>query len=254
MVNQILGVRLMRKFISLLVVLAFSIGGLIAISLPAQAVLGSAVFFVPHQDDETLTMGADIRAHYLAGRDIRIVDVTDGSASGVKNTMCQTRGYCLTTAEFIAARRAEQLAAIRQLAPTSHVYYEKYVDNTLTVAQATSVINKYKALYPNGSYKTMSWLDDHHDHANLGTAMRNLCNAGQIPNGDCRFEQFRRYWLSKPISGGFIAGNVNVLAAYDEYFVWNPSIGRYAIGSQSVPTDFDAAYADPRTKYHTTRP
>lgn len=215
-----------------------------------RVTLGAAVFFIPHQDDETLTMAADIRAHSVAGRQVVIVLVTDGSASRDRDAMCINKGVCLTVPEFVTARNAEQFAAIQHLAPGAQIFYENYQDGALTEAQATTAISKYVSLFPNGSYKTMSWLDEHPDHIALGQALRTMDNAGLIPNSDSRFEQFRAYWDSMPMTGLFVDADATVAEAYDEYYYWNPPIGRYAIGSQSVPEFFDAARLDSRSKYH----
>jgi LmbE family N-acetylglucosaminyl deacetylase len=213
---------------------------------------GAAVFFAPHQDDETLTMGADIRHHFVAGRQVVVVLVTNGGASAARASMCASKGICLTAPEFVIARDAEQFAAIQHLAPGAQIFYENQPDGALTVAAATAVIQKYIGLFPNGSYKTQSWLDVHPDHIALGTALRNLTNAGLVPNNDARFEQGRSFWDTMPINGLFVDADAAVTAAYDEYYYWNPPIGRYAIGSQSVPTAFDAARVDPRSRCHWT--
>jgi len=215
-----------------------------------KVTLGAAVFFIPHQDDETLTMAADIRAHFVDGRQVVIVLVTNGSASQARNTMCTNKSVCLTVPEFIVARNAEQFAAIQHLAPGAQIFYENLQDGALTQSQATTTITKYVSLFPNGSYRTMSWLDEHPDHIALGQALRTMNNAGLIPDSDSRFEQFRAYWDIMPIDGLFVAPDAAVAAAYDEYYYWNPAIGRYAIGSQSVPTFFDAARLDSRSKCH----
>jgi LmbE family N-acetylglucosaminyl deacetylase len=209
------------------------------------------VFFIPHQDDETLTMAADIRAHFVEGRQVVIVLVTDGSASRVRNAMCASKGVCLTVREFVVARNAEQFAAIQHLAPGAQIFYENYQDGALTQAQATTAITKYVSLFPNGSYKTMSWLEENPDHIALGQALKTMNDAGLIPNNDSRFEQNRTFWDTMPVNGLFVAADEKVPAAYDEFYYWNPPIGRYAIGSQSVPSMFDAARLDPRSKYHT---
>ena len=215
-----------------------------------KVISGAAVFFIPHQDDETLTMAADIRAHFIAGRQVVIVQVTDGSASQARETMCTNKGVCLTVPEFVVARNAEQFAAIQHLAPGAQIFYENYQDGALTQAQATTTITKYMSLFPNGSYKTMSWLDEHPDHIALGEALRAMNNAGLIPDSDSRFEQFRAYWDTMPMTGLFIDPDATVTAAYEAYYYWNPAIGRYAIGSQSVPAFFEAGRLDSRSKYH----
>lgn len=255
--------RLKRNIAMVAIATLAAVGGLILTQAPAQAVAtGPAIFFTPHQDDESLSMGANILAEHVAGRQVIVVDVTDGSGSkafGLVNTRLVSEGYAaLTKAQFVQGRYNEQAAAVNlHLArDNASIVHENYIDNTLTVAQATTTILKYVALYPDASFKTESWLDLNPDHIALGTAMRNLCNTGQIPNGDCRFEQFRRYWTTMPIAGSWIYGNVIVTSALAEYKIWNPSAGRYAIGwTYSVPQDFIDATADGgRDKVHKTLP
>lgn len=43
-----------------------------------------AVYFVPHQDDETLSMSVDILRHIAAGRETHIVLFTDGGNTGAR--------------------------------------------------------------------------------------------------------------------------------------------------------------------------
>src|SRR5665647_3106621 len=102
-------------------------------SIPAVATSwGPAIFFVPHQDDETLTMGADIAAHYQAGREIIVVQVTDGAKSGVRAEMCAQQGICLTIPRFVAARNAEQLGAAQRRARTARIEYGNLPASRLT--------------------------------------------------------------------------------------------------------------------------
>src|ERR1035437_6858819 len=110
-----------------------------------KVISGAAVFFIPHQDDETLTMAADIRAHFIAGRQVVIVQVTDGSASQARETMCTNKGVCLIVPEFVVARNAEQFAPIQHLAPAAPHRYENRTDGGLTQAKATTTITKYMA-------------------------------------------------------------------------------------------------------------
>lgn len=209
-----------------------------------------AIYFVPHQDDEVLSMGADIAAHVAAGRRVILVLVTDGGASGARATLCKVKAVCLTVPEFVAARDREfaTSAAALGVRPTD-VFYEGKPDGKLTVADARAVIASWAARYPGSSLKTMSPHDAHPDHRALGEALRSLRAAGVTT--DARFMQSRLYWTPMPVSGRFVAGSPRVGAAANAYRVYDPAAGRYAIGwTYSVPSQFTRLVADPRARVH----
>lgn len=240
-----------KKFFSFWAIFVPLILWLVITVSPAQAETGQVIYFVPHQDDETLYMGADISQQYRLGRQVIVVLVTNGNASGVRYLLCKQKNVCLTKMQFTTARNDEMIAAVKKLAPNAVIRYENSQDGNLTKAQALAVLNKYLKLYPNASFNSTSWMDDHPDHRALAYAMKEVC-LGKYPiaNEDCRLFQGRDYWISRPVTGSFIAGNVSEFAAADEYALWNPSIGRYGIGQQSVPESFTAMRKDPRNRYH----
>lgn len=218
------------------------------VTVPDLPVDNPAVFFIPHQDDETLTLAADIYAHVKAGRSVMLVMMTKGDASGVLPKFQAGPYPTMTAAEFDAARDREFVAAVRHLGvPSYRIRWAGLQDGTLTQAEAQPVIDAWMNRYPKGSFKTLYWQDDHPDHRAISYAMRSHC---QVSHSDCRFFQFRRYWTKYPAPGWYVPGYSApaVLAAANEYRLLNPSIGRYAIGSQSVPRDFDAIKLDPRSK------
>lgn len=66
----------------------------------------SAIVFAPHPDDETLACGATILAKRELGADVRVVFLTDGSAS---------HAHLVPRGVLAALRRTEALAACRAL-------------------------------------------------------------------------------------------------------------------------------------------
>jgi hypothetical protein len=166
--------------------------------------------------------------------------------------MCVNKGICLTPQQFTAARNREFIASLTNLGvPISHIYFENKPDGGLTVETAESVIVKYVNLFPNGSYKTMSWQDDHVDHRSLGLALLELYDVGITP--DARWYLKRKQW---PGQAGLVYGwesdrsGGGVKAANLQYSVWNPKIGRYAIGWQSARSSLLAHLEDPRSRRH----
>lgn len=211
----------------------------------ARPVVQPAIYLVPHQDDELLTMGADMAAHVAAGRPVIVVLVTDGAASSARGKMCRATGYCLTREAFSAARDREFAEAMRVMGVSS-VHYERQPDGQLSDAAARAIVDRWVTAYPYASIKTMSWLDAHPDHAALGRALRASSAA------DARFEQYRPYWQTMPVRGHYVTGNDRMKRAAASYGLWRPWAGRYAIGARwSVPSAFRELQADPRSRVHT---
>lgn len=264
------------KLVSACLVLAVVIGSITAQEYaPASAAVSRpAVFIVPHQDDEILSMGASIIAHLNAGRDVKVVMVGDGTATGARATLCTQKNICLTPGQIGAARDAEFRDAMSRIGvPARNIYFEHKPEGRIDNAVANEVISKYVALFgTNASYITMSWLDTHHDHYNLGYALDARCvprgKAGATPPqlSDCRFYQSALYQPATP---------ANVLANYDRvvtpagayytatganatrlrnaaaaYGVYNPEIGRYGIGVLSVASQFAYLSTATRSWYH----
>lgn len=247
-------------------VLAFNFS---SVTLAASATdhKNKAIYFVPHQDDEVLSMGASIASHAKAGREVHLVLVTDGSGSGAitkVNAKLKQEGRApLTVAQFSKARNAEfEASAIKLGVKKQNLHYERLVDGKVTSQQAEKVIDKYIAAYKGASFKSMSWLDLHNDHYKLGYALNNRCVSGIVT--DCRFYQSALYQkgsthpnaLSKPQNtvvspkGGRYASATEIARAAAEYKVWNPAAGRYSVGYLSVASSFDHLLKNPSSYYH----
>lgn len=231
---------------------------------PADAASGLAskpvVYFVPHQDDETISMGASVAAHVATGRPVYMVLITDGSGSGARKKLCDSKKVCLDKPQFSAARNREFVAAAAKLGvPSNQLYYENIVDGTLTLTQAGVIIDKYIAMFgPYGaSYKTMSFLDALQDHARLGNVLNNRCVL-RYPDMDCRFLQSPMYQIGSTLSTdqiktpafGWYYHKAGVQAAVNEYKYYNASLGRYGIGYLSVKNQLDYTYNNFRSLEH----
>jgi LmbE family N-acetylglucosaminyl deacetylase len=129
--------------------------------------MGPAIFFSPHQDDEVLSMGASLKEHVQAGREVIVVLCTDGSGSTVGPRYP-------SIAEFVKERDREFTTAVHRMGATPVIPANRGRDSQLTVAEAEALIQPYAMKYPTGSLKTMSPWDNNTDHANLGQALRNL--------------------------------------------------------------------------------
>lgn len=197
--------------------------GSTALTLPT----GPAVFFTPHQDDETLSMGASIVQHVRAGRTVYVVLLTTGQNSWVHTLYPSTE-------VFIAERDREFVAAVKAMGAIPVIPAERAVDGQLTVAFAESVMQQWIAKYPDGSFKTMSETDAHPDHAAAGQALR---ATGVV---DARWYVKRTEWATNP-KGGF--------TAYEN--LQTPFLAYAPVGWLSVNSEFQFGFIQSRDRYYT---
>lgn len=203
-----------------------------------------AIFFSPHQDDETMAMGASIEEHAKAGRQIIVVLVTDGQSSGARGNMCDMGAVCLSVEQFVQARTAEFVAAVHNLAPNATIEYEHKVDGALTQWQANAIIAKYYSQYPLASFKTTSWTDNHRDHSRMGIALK---SATQIEDA--------RFYISpendNPPNHMTTVGGPAQQQAIKEYSKLDTPNHRYGIGHIfSARSSFAYLMKHPESKIH----
>lgn len=221
---------------------------------------GRAVyFFTPHQDDEVLFMGQAIAHHVLAGREVHIVLMSNGSTSNVRAELNGTasdptwwggshdpahEGYApLTQVQFGLARTVELLNAAAQLGvPEGRVHFgmdlptSADLPDSVSAEYAGQVFSYWMgqetaAGRPAPGLYTMHWDDPHSDHAHCGDALRAL-RLGSSLYADSR-------WMVKP-------EQATTLAA-DEYAVplalrseagWMVKRAAWAYGAWSPPVSF----------------
>lgn len=220
-----------------------------------------AVFFSPHQDDETLGMGGAIYEHVQAGRDVFIELMTDGSGSGARLILGNggtdtwhsgTHSYALTHEQFSEARDREFRAAAIRLG-VKGIYLGTAADGALTQAQVASRIQWWQGRgFAGLSLKGTVGAEDptsaggaaHPDHAAVWNAL--------IASG---IADVRGYLVYHHTSGsGTPDGTVTLTAAQcsakraalNEYKLWSPGTGRYAVGYHSVRQLIDSTYASCR--------
>lgn len=192
-------------------------GAIMAVPAPASATLGPAVFFTPHQDDETLFMGAAIVQHIRAGRKVYVVLLTDGGASAV-SALYPSR------AVFVAERDREFTAAVRRMGAIPVIPPDRAMDGQLTAQRAQQIMLRYT--FPGASLKTMSEYDAQPDHAAAGRGLR------QTHWLDSRFYSKPEDWAasSRPI---MLSGYENVQQSFLDYA---------PVGWLSVPGYFHAGF------------
>jgi putative cell wall-binding protein/LmbE family N-acetylglucosaminyl deacetylase len=237
---------------------------------PIEPAGKTVLAFVPHQDDELLTMGAAISKYVALGYDVHVVLCTDGSGSFVRNALNDGGGcsfhagghaFSLSTEQFSAARDAEfteSCIALGVPVENVHIADARGVDSKLGLDQAETIIENYLALYPDAEVWSTSGtvgVGQNVDHCTLGLAASALAGSGEISELKCFVEP---YLLSS-----FVDANPemqlsmttaddedlrsNATDAAEAYCSWDPSFGRYAIGCHSVGGDFSIFLNDPPT-------
>lgn len=210
-----------RVLIALVTMIMTLIGALAVTSTPAQAFTGyPVVFFTPHQDDEVLSMGAAIRQHVLAGRQVWVVLLTDGGASAACPVKYATRAEC------VAERDKEFTAGVYNMGATPTIRSDRMPDGLLSADYVKRVVEEYYNYgtgYKNASFKTMSESDDHPDHAAAGQGLR-----AAVGPTDKRFYIKESQWSTH-------AGS------FTPQYNLNTTLDLYPFGKVSVPGAFASA-------------
>lgn len=220
------------------------------------------IYYVPHQDDEVTNFGVSVINHLAEGYRVHLVLCTDGSASRIKQVL-RGEAFCewhqcvhhhpLTDKEFVSARNREFLWSAGCLGvPSERVYMEQSVkDGELTVAHGLQLIRKYAARFPDARHITFTYQDIHPDHANLGKALLQLCQAGELTEARFQIKHVEAHQyegIVETCSNSMYLSFLN--AANQCYRVFQPVAGLYAIGYHSVPNSFDGQFKQPQCKYH----
>lgn len=221
-----------------------------AAKLPNEIPSGSpgeeAFYFVPHQDDELISMSGGIGRDINAGLRVHLFVVYPGTTTRVKETLCTQLDRCLSDEQISASRNAELLTSAERLGvPVGNVHF-LYVDEE--ASDVDEVVRKAMADVMSGAgtmsrYRSMSWLDAHPSHFRLGHGLRDLCDAQGVE--DCVFYQSPLYQerpealgtspVVTPVGAALRALPARLTFAAAGYKEDYPLIGRHSVGWRSVP-------------------
>lgn len=235
------------------------------------------LYIVPHQDDEILSYGVDIRNELSRGRQVHLILLTRGEDSGARKTLngdyyCyihgkyhnpQTEGYkagSLTPDEFADARTDEYYRASKALGvPNSNIHTEYIPNGQFYSSRVIPIVQKYLALFPNADVRTFSWFDEHSAHALLGETIQGMQADGLLQRYQAKFfisiNTDRFYKVPKPMPTIMNViekqSDIQFLrSAIGEYRRWDPRNGHYAVGYHSVQSQFDSLWNDPYVNSH----
>ena len=221
------------------------------------------VYFVPHQDDELLTMGIDICTSVLNGDEVHVVLCTDGSKSKVRQrlnngqTCWKHEGihcYDLNEEEFVQARDTEFFDSCLALGVKKeciHIPSKRDVDGSLSMYRAETIMKHMIeqigkeilicTIAPNNGSS------QHKDHKTIGSAAHKLLNLGNVQEVKFFVEPY--HYLEIYENPRLIPFEPDILTAQNEirekvfqaiqsYKYWNPEKKRYAVGFHSVTNEF----------------
>jgi N-acetylmuramoyl-L-alanine amidase len=193
------------------------------------------IYFVPHQDDEILSLGIDIRNEISLGRNVQIVLVTDGENSGARDilngqydsesplpSLAGEKVYCswhhtyhdpvaehfqtqhLTFEQFSNLRTDEFKRALKGLGVhDDQIHIEALHADNINIDNVDRIVKKYLALYPNADVRSLSWFDGHPTHSLIGQTILSLQHTGFIERYQAKYllsvYTDRFYPVEKPI-------------------------------------------------------
>lgn len=214
--------------------------------IPNGSPAEEAVYFVPHQDDELISMVGGIIRDINAGRRVHVYLMNAGYWTSVKDTLCAVQKRCLTNEGITASRNAEQITALERLGVPESNMHPLYIKEELWGAPqaARDAIAAVAAkLGTDARLRSMSWLDAHPSHYALGYALRDTCDIDGVT--DCLFFQSPLYQkrpealqyrpVVSPRGSVATAPAWQVTAAADAYREDYSYMGRHSIGWRSVP-------------------
>lgn len=139
---------------------------------------GDVLVLAPHPDDETLGCGATIAALAAAGRQVRIVLVTDGGASHPASRRCPPRRMAaLRTREL---REALRILGAGRLPPPLHLGFADLAAPDDPAAIACALDRILPLLSPQTSAVWTPWAGDPHpDHQRTARLAQQL--AARLP-------------------------------------------------------------------------
>jgi N-acetylmuramoyl-L-alanine amidase len=237
----------------------------------------SILYIVPHQDDEILSYGIDIRNELSSGRQVHVILLTRGEDSGAIKILngeyyChihskvhnpKAEGYkhgTLSADEFSNARTDEYNRALRALGvPESNIHTDFVPNYQYYGSTVRPIIEKYLAAYPNADVRTFSGIDGHSAHALLGDVVNGMYKDGVLQRYQAKYfvsiytDRFSNLPLPMPVIKNVMQKHSDIQflkSAIGEYRRWDPVKGHYGVGYHSVQAQFDSLWNNPYVNSH----
>lgn len=248
------------------------------------------IYFVPHADDEVLTYGIDIVNQLNRNRDVKLVLLTKGDDSTVRDMLnghfdhesiygvMNLRIKCnwhnvyhdpvteqflhghISMAEFGDIRVEEYQRATEALGIKSDNAQVNIIPlENLTTEELKGILRSYLHDYPLADFRTMSMHDLHPQHAIIGKALWELEQSGEVNPIQTNYfmSVYTDHMEKKAIDLPLRTLNVNspelnekIDLASDMYKEYNPEHGFYASGYHSVARQFNLIKSNRYIRIH----
>lgn len=245
--------RKMKKLLMFLTVILILTG---CRQLPGDDDYSTSIYYVPHPDDETLSMGPSILHNIEKDMEVIVVLLSKGRASkvfhSVNKKLEQEHKPHITLEQFGLSREAEFRRAAAALGvKEENTYVYDVEDGAFSVDEVKPIIEAFSEQYPDALHNVMSYNDTHRDHATTGESLRALMKEKKVKNGLYHLPIQRH---KKMISRGSYPVPVDFEGRYEDalnvYANWAPDEGFYHIGQSSVKSYFERATASKKSRWH----
>jgi LmbE family N-acetylglucosaminyl deacetylase len=231
------------------------------------------IFYTPHPDDETLSMGVLIADDVQRGDRVIVVALTDGRTTGaVRDINARLRAerspsaggqgpLRSITADQVAADRIRELdRATSHLGVTAGDVVRARLDDpssdcgaVVTVSEALHVMRPFAARFPGATHITMSDVAERQqDHLDAGAALHELVADHTVTSA--AWTVSRLWWQLPSPTWRWVTPVPKAAARVEEaagdYQLWAPARAEYAVGLYSVRWQFAALHLDPRDRVH----
>lgn len=241
----------MKRFVVLILLLIVLIG----CQKYDESDYTTSIYYIPHPDDETLSMGGSILEHLALNKEVVVVLLSKGRASkvikSVNKKLIKADLPGITIEDFGEARVREFTKAMEAIGINEENYYVYDVeDGQFTPEEVAPIIMEFEEKYPGALHNTMSYRDSHKDHASTGKALRKLLKQGKVEYALYHIpvqKQKMQYKGSYKVPDGLTENYQNAVGMYG---IWDPEDGFYHIGRSSVPTYFERAEEMMESRWH----
>lgn len=229
---------------------------------PNDSVSSPALFYSPHQDDETIGMGASIAEHVRTGRPVYVILLTNGANTEMLAYL-QSLNSNATMKDVTNARNNEFIAACKALG-VHRIYisnagngYDEAVPFVKLKDEFKFTMSYMKDLFPNASHKTISGNCDSYGansdkmptHQAAANAIHELYNSRVITD----IKLYRVYYYYNDHGADYrspswlksvaFKDKLTRQVAINQYKYVNPSFQRYGLGYwHSVMSLFDNSW------------
>jgi LmbE family N-acetylglucosaminyl deacetylase len=225
------------------------------------------IYYIPHPDDETLSMGVAIADSVYKGHEVHLILLSQGfdsEARGIINgkDFCKwhkryhypkREGYNpLPYYKFGRLRRQEFMNASVDLGVVKkNIEICNFQNGNFNESDMKNIVLKYEEIYPYSYHNTTSIYDYNNTHKTTAKVLLELYRSAKIKHV--------KFYISpdkyRAVKGSVVSNShINNLfrKSISDYSTWNPTQSSYAIGYHSVGILFRIARKKMISKYYTT--